>query len=1065
MPPHERKIADMLATLRGHWRRLQVSWFATTALLAALFWLLSLVILDNFLVLSSRTFIIAWAVLLLAVATWVGVLIFRVTLQPPSNGRLALLFESRTPRQRNRLINAVEFLTLPDYRRDPLALVAVAENAAALDAAAARRAVSFAPLRRALFVFFVLGLLTAGYGLLRPHWIANAFERLTNPFAPAAHLAATTPIVTPGDAEIIEGDPLQIDVTLELASEATPPTRVYLDYRFTGEDWRTSALARLDDTHFTHGFDFVRADFDYRVRAGRSTSPTYRVRVQPRPHVDHLRMTVAQPAYAGGNTRELPPNVGDVTAAVDSRLTLAIRATQPLKRAAVKLTDGRDLPMVVDRAEPQNATVTFPLTSSAGYTIHLTSFAGLDNLRPPRFQLIATPDEAPIVAVTRPGRDLILPTNATIDLTIEAQDDRALANLALQTRAGGGAWTDQQTWAVDDGRTYTVHTSLTLASLHPQPGDTILYRAAATDRRTPEAQIGYSRTWSITLVEPEDDAALLAAQARRLLEALRRILDLQRENRTAVDYDRPVPPISQRQLTIRTLTADAAADYSQSLRPRPHIVAELTSLVDGPLRTATTQLADYDGPYERRAQRKPDLLATMDEIIARLAALIGELEDALADADRAQAALADLDPQEREQALADIRELLTRLRDFIPEQDQVIADTSELARRGEDFTPAELETLERLRGTEDKWAEIFTASVQDITKLTEQGFADATIANDYKEMIEQIEAASLNLTPDLIELAVPREQSGRELAEALVEEMEMWLPSNPDNIKWVMEEPLDFPDIPMVELPDQLWDLVGDLIEDQDELNDAAEDVTSAWADSLAEGAGWEVAGGPISNFSAVGKTGNQLPDDNELSGRSGDGRSGRSQGQLVENIAKGLPGRDTPTRVTNDPYEEGVVKELQQLATSGATGGGKARGAGQEGLQGERPPPLMTDLQFMQDWQKRIRQEAERIAGQLKMVEIRLPDLQRAIELMRAAEQAAAEGRYQDMFAHQQMVMQHLRMSGELAARQVALEIDRAYQLPPDQRRKILDAFDEPIPEEYRTAVERYFLQLSESR
>ena len=32
--------------------------------------------------------------------------------------------------------------------------------------------------------------------------------------------------------------------------------------------------------------------------------------------------------------------------------------------------------------------------------------------------------------------------------------------------------------------------------------------------------------------------------------------------------------------------------------------------------------------------------------------------------------------------------------------------------------------------------------------------------------------------------------------------------------------------------------------------------------------------------------------------------------------MAKGLPGRKTPTRITNDSYEQGVVKELQQMAT-----------------------------------------------------------------------------------------------------------------------------------------------------
>jgi hypothetical protein len=293
--------------------------------------------------------------------------------------------------------------------------------------------------------------------------------------------------------------------------------------------------------------------------------------------------------------------------------------------------------------------------------------------------------------------------------------------------------------------------------------------------------------------------------------------------------------------------------------------------------------------------------------------------------------------------------------------------------------------------------------------------------------------------------------------------MEMWLPNSPDHIKWMMEEPLDLPDIPMPELPDQLYDFIGDLIEEQDALNDMAEDMTSAWADSL-DAAGWAVMDGPISNFSAVGKTGNQLPDDHELSGRAGEGRSGRSQGQMVEDTAKGLGGRQTPTRVTNDAYEEGVVRELQQMATGGATGGGKARGSGQEGLQGMSPPPLARDMEFMRQWQQKIRSEAQRVAGQLRTVRLNMPQLDRAIELMDQLDNAAADGRYADMFQQQQMVLQQLKMAGDLAARDVAVRIDRAYHLPADQRREVIDAMDEPVPSEYEDAVRRYFLTLSES-
>ena len=55
-------------------------------------------------------------------------------------------------------------------------------------------------------------------------------------------------------------------------------------------------------------------------------------------------------------------------------------------------------------------------------------------------------------------------------------------------------------------------------------------------------------------------------------------------------------------------------------------------------------------------------------------------------------------------------------------------------------------------------------------------------------------------------------------------------------------------------------------------------------------------------------------------------------------------------------------------------------------------------------------------------------------------------------------------QLCGELAMREMALSIDRAYRLPAEQRRSVLDAMDEPVPQEYQDAVRRYFQQLSEA-
>jgi len=1098
MSSPQQTILGMVATIRGHWRRRQLICHVAVALAAALGWLLAMIVLDNLAMLSAGQFVLGWVVLIATASGWAATLLYRGVRHRPTAEHFALMYETRLPGRQNRLINAVQFLQSRQAQRDPAAYAAVIENAAALDPRTAPEAVDFRAVRNALIALGMCGFLLLAHAVLRPQWTSNGLARLFHPLSPRSHILATDPVVTPGDVELIEGAALTIAATVPAPGIGRTRDAVQLEYRLADLDWVRSPMRAVPEASerdvrlerkdhlclYRYVFDAVRHPMAYRVRAGRSLSPTYQVTLQYRPRVEELRVSVRWPDYAAGQTRELKPNVGDVAALVNSTVELRLTASVPLsggqvelperrtRRPALSEAEGSDatgtaVPLDISGDDPRQASGRFRLTRSGTYAIRLTDTGGLSNLNPPRYALTAEPDQPPLAIVSVPGRDLILPANAVLQLTLEAEDDLGLTRLELQMRHGNRAWRALKEWPVggDNARRWAERFPLTLAAFGLKVDDVLLYRVVAWDNCRPEPNIGIGRTWSITVAEPSHDKALLAAQTRRLLEALKRILALQQENRTALDLDREVEPMRTRQQQVRDLTVEVIDEQRKAIRPTETIIAELEELADGPMLQAVQRLAEYGGPYKQRVKHKKPILDIMDEIIARLEALIAKVDRALGSADKAQAVLEQLPPEEREQALKRIHDLLEKLRAFVPAQDQVIADTEELARKGEDFTDDELEKIEKLKGTEDKWAEIFTDSVKDITKLTEQGFADSTIANDYKEMVEQIEAASLNLTPELIQLAVPREQAGRELAESLVEEMEMWLPNSPDHIQWIMEEPLDFPEIPMVDLPDQLWDLIGDLIEDQDELNEAAEDVTSAWADSIAEGAGWEVAGGPISNFSAVGKTGNQLPDNNELSGRAGDGRSGRSQGQLVENVAKGLKGRQTPTRVTNDPYEEGVVKELQQMATGGATGGGKARGAGQEGLQGQSPPPLMDKMHFMTDWQQRIRQQAERIAGQLKVIRISVPELEEAVELMKQAEQAGRDGRYAELFKIQQMVLQNLRMSGELAMREMALHIDRAYHLPAEQRRRILDAMDEPVPQEYQDAVRRYFQQLSESK
>ncbi len=1089
-------IQEILDTLQARWLKRELGIHAALFEATLLLWLLVCIVLDNVLMLPTAALLAAWVVLASALTLCVAGLIQRAVLHRPTPHRLALLYEHAVTGHRNRLINAVQMLASPRLEHDALVAAVVLENATRLDPTAPQRAIDFAPVRKLLGVAIALALVLAVYAAIAPGWTINAMSRLLHPLSPPAHLQDLSPTATPGNVLLIAGDPLSIEARLrsDIQDRHSPDT-IALEYQTGDGQWMTQPLLRQRVTTvagqrestgpiYIHRFEAVWGSMNYRVSAGRGVSPIYRVTVRPRPTLKAVAITTTTPDYAGAEVSVLKPDVGDVRALVGSTVDIAIVASAPLSAATLRFGDGATTTLQLERTDATRATGQFILRRDGSYSVELldASPEKLASLNSARYALTAVPDEAPQPLVVKPGRDLVLPIDTALPLTLAAGDDIGLASMSLEIRKPGGAWTPVASWAINTRgiRSHSLETVLDLPALNRQhnlelqPGQTLLYRAIATDYRHPDGNVGVGHTWSLVLSAPSGEASLLRQQAQELLDALKELLALQKASRQALDMDQLEVGVQAGLSTdtdrtllglqqhIRRLTTALTDRQRKVLRPPVKTIDELVALADGPMLKLVQRLGDFRGEYQQRLPLKAPLLALEDEIIRRLEALIGLAQRSLAVADAAAEAIAQLPAEQREQALADIRDMLIRLREFAAQQDKVIEDTQELARKADNFTDEELQKIEALKGTEDQWAKVFAAGVEEIKKLTEQGFADRSIANDYKEMVEQIEAAAVMLDQKLVTLAVPREQSGRELATSLAEDMEMWLPPGADNVKWVMEEPLDHPDIPMPELPDQLSDLIGDLMEQEEALMEAADDVTSSWADSMSA-AGWGVSDGPISNFSAKGKTGNQMPNNQELSGRSGDGRSGRSQGQMVEDTAKGLAGRDTPTRLTNDAYEQGVVKELQQMATGGATGGGKARGQGQDGLQGGSAPPDYKDMALMKDWQQKIRNQTEQVAGQLKMVRISVPELDAAASLMKDAEAAAQDGRYQDMLKKQKMVLGQLQMAQDVVAHDVTMRVDRAHAAPPGSRVNVLDAADEPVPGEYREAVRRYFEQLSQ--
>ena len=505
-------------------------------------------------------------------------------------------------------------------------------------------------------------------------------------------------------------------------------------------------------------------------------------------------------------------------------------------------------------------------------------------------------------------------------------------------------------------------------------GDVVVYFATATDNRElpgmgPQTTI--SEKYKIAIQDAGELAAEKAKrweELRRRLMALLKIEETQRVNCeiTVRDHDafvnalaaaasRPeaapaannakltkeIQTLSQEmfdaQKTVRAELGDLATNFAfdeDTDRLRGEIASLAGKEATLAVEQARTLLAmKFDDKLALQASR---LSLTQDKIISSLQTLLAvmpSLAGKKGPGEKTASRPSDLSPE----AQAKLKALKSDLEKMIEEQKKVIAAGDRLSKKPADtFTEDDEKVLQDLKATQDKWEKFLNEAFADFSKLAQQDFSNPVVMKELISVKSDITMAKDALSKKATEIATALEDNGIENAKTLTANIEKWLPDVPDREKWSMEDPGNGQsNTEQAELPKELEDLVGDLLEKEEDLFQEMEDQTAKYNQSGDKGIGWDAADGPISNMNAQGVTGNQLPNKDELSGRSGEGRSGKSTGEFVEDKYVGKGGRRTPTRLTPEPFQKGEVKDESSDPAGGSTGGGKVGGAGGEGLEG----------------------------------------------------------------------------------------------------------------------------------
>ncbi|MBN1908161.1 MAG: hypothetical protein JW818_00345, partial [Pirellulales bacterium] len=945
----------------------------------------------------------------------------------------------------------------------------------------------------------LIGLAIVGH-LLLPNW-GSAAGRLLAPWRFVPSVGSVEILeVTPGDVDLLAGQRLEILATIR-NPEGTPYEATAWIGTPDGREADLPMTTSDDGTQFRLTLPSVTEPMTYRLEIGDSQTERFEVRLREKPTVQSVDVTYHFPDYLNRPDESFTQKTADLEAPQFTVAELRIRPSVPIARGHLTLGRFECRGDIEEKGMLLHVT-NVPMTENGTFTIQLEDDAGYSDPEPRVNRIRVLPDAPPSVQLLKPGRQTTAAPGDDVVVLVRGADDHGLGRLKIEMRRvetnadapGADAdsspvvtlkeWTD-----LDEGKTATRRHRLKLDPEHVRPGQTILLRGIAWDKRqvamprwdmrlTPQSTTG---PWhAVRIVTPQDSAEATLEQLDSLRTAIYKILmiqlrahtdtvrvvKLQREDEIQAAAGR----VRARQIEIQKSTAQLVESIASNVPP-PHreIRRSLNRLAVGPMIEAVRQgdeLARIKRP-DKLAAPATSLGQTQETIIQTLRKLLDETRRAEADilAEMANRPGGDL-PDDVKKKLEEARD---KLAEFLKQQKKVIEATENLAKRPvEDFTEKEEELMKQLAAAEDDWSRFMKELHTDLSKLAEQDFSNPSMLKELVEIQTELKMAEDALTKKTADIAVPLEQLGYEMAEEILTNMEKWLPDSPDRERWSQEESLTDADkeAPMAELPGELEDLIGELMEEEEDLFDEMEDISSSAADSLDKGAGWDAMDGPISNMSAKGVTGNRLPNTSEMSGRAGEGRSGKSSGEFVGDEAVGKGGRKTASRLTPDPFEKGQIKDHSKDPVGGATGGGKESGQGAEGLEGPQSrSPGERDMKRLAGRQASLRNKAEGIDLQFQVLNYHHTDLKKMIELMAQVERDLKAGRYQNALRQRKVLADGLGHVKQYAEGQFQLRQDATSNLPGEIQKEILGGMRDPSPPGWEEMNRRYFERLSSGK
>ncbi len=1017
----------------------------------------------------SLLILFTW-VILFAAAVWIWIL--KPFFIRPRLEWIARYTESRVEGLHNCFTNAVRLSQRDDVQASQFTPLIYEEIRRTVDSHPVSAAVRMDDLTRVgMRCLACIAISVIGF-LLGHRQIVHGWQQMASPGTFVPNRSSVEIIsVLPGDTSIVRGQPLEIVAEVKQETDQQVPyATLIVDPLMSGRS--EIELSKISENRFGYRIPRLDAYQRYRVEVGGTQSRWYEVKVVYKINLIGLNLGIEPPAYTGLKNERIdyePQSPASVTVNQGSKINLTARIDQSVSAAMLQVDN---LPPLAMRRENdgkqyacefvpnQNASVVILLVDGSGQTIA--------KLPESPVEIKVQPDLPPAIRMIYPNQDLKTSIDAKLQIAANLSDDIGLSSASMLVGIGSSAeMSNIYSAELKGAANYKIEKVLAIRKDQVFHGQVIRVQVIANDHRNLPGdqgpQTSRSSIFQITLEDPAKLANELKSEIDQLRKHLEEMLERQKSaySRTgAMKYLKSLGTIPADQQWIQRKMSDVAAGFH--FQPSDvNMQKTLLMLAKNPAQQAIDLCASI--------QKEPDsdvIISQHRELLSQQRVIISTIESLLSILKKTQTLVESKKTRggDLPHAKEAIETLKTALREYMKMQQKILDQTAPLAKKSvDDFSEAEKKLLQELTMSQEKLDSFMQEKVSDFSKLAEQDMSNSSLLRELLEVYSEVTAAKDALKQQKTEIAVAAEEMGLESARELESNIEKWLPNTPDQVKWDQEDPLTKTDLPMAELPKELEDMIGELMEEQEDLLEEAEDANANWTDSIDKGAGWDALDGPIANMSAKGVTGNNLPNNNEMGGRSGEGRSGKSQGEFVEESATGKGGRNTPTRLDPTSFQKGQINDQSKDPTGGATGGGKIAGQGGEGLEGPVAASIQQQLKRLAQKQAQIRNTAERLNLQYKLGRYDNFKLLESIAIMRRIEASFDANRYENAMYRKDALLENLQTSQMLLGGELHVQNDSSPVVSKKLDDQIKDAMKGELPPTWREVLKTYYQKIGQ--